>query len=58
MEFNASVSLLKKASQNGNEYKVIRLTLRSGYTIDIVNFDAVKDIENLFELQKLYNIKL
>lgn len=58
MEFNATVSLFKKASQNGNEYNVIRLTLRSGYTIDIVNFDTVKDIENLFELQKLYNIKL
>ena len=58
MEINVTLSLVKKRSQNGNEYNVIRVKLRTGYTIDIVNFDAVKEIENLLELQKLYNIKL
>lgn len=57
MEMNAIVSLVEKTSKDGKKYYLLRITLRSGYTIDIMDFNAVREVKNLFNVAKLYGIK-
>ena len=58
MEINASISLVEKTSKDGKQYNVLRLKLRSGYSLDLMDFNAVHEIQNLIEVSKLYGIKL
>ena len=58
MEINVTLSLIEKTTKDGRKYNVLRLKLRSGYTFDIMDFDAVKEVQNLIEVSKLYGIKL
>lgn len=58
MEINASLSLFEKTSKDGKKYNVLRLKLRSGYLLDLVDFNAVREVQNLIEVSKLYGIKL
>lgn len=58
MEINATLSLIEKTSKDGNKYNVLRLKLRSGYTLDLMDFNAVREVQNLIEVSKLYGIKL
>lgn len=58
MEINATVSLVEKISKDGKKYYVLRLKLRSGYSLDVMDFKAVHELQNLIELSKLYGIKL
>lgn len=58
MEINAAISLVEKTSKDGKKYNVLRLKLRSGYSLDIMDFNAVHEIQNLIEVSKLYGIKL
>lgn len=58
MEINATISLVEKISKDGKRYNVLRLKLRSGYSLDLMDFNAVHEIQNLIEVSKLYGIKL
>ena len=58
MEMTSTVSLYEKISKDGKKYNVLRITLRSGYTIDIMDFNAIREVQNLFEVAKLYGIKI
>lgn len=58
MEINATISLVDKISKDGKTYYVLRLKLRSGYSLDIMDFNAVREVQNLIEVSKLYGIKL
>ena len=58
MEINATLTLIEKTSKDGKKYNVLRLKLRSGYSLDIMDFNAVHEVQNLFEVSKLYGIKL
>ena len=58
MEINANVTLIDKVSKDGKKYNVLCLKLRSGYTIEIMDFNAVKEVRNLIEVSKLYGVKL
>lgn len=57
-EINACISLVEKISKDGKKYFVLRLKLRSGYTLDIMDFNAVREVQYLLEVSKLYGIKL
>lgn len=57
-EINVTVSLVEKTSKDGKKYNVLRLKLRSGYSLDLMDFNAVHEIQNLIEVSKLYGIKL
>lgn len=58
MEINATISLIEKTSKDGKKYNVLRLKLRSGYMLDLMDFNAVHEVQNLIEVSKLYGIKL
>lgn len=58
MEINATVTLIEKVSKDGKKYNVLCLKLRSGYTIEIMDFNAVREVRNLIEVSKLYGVKL
>lgn len=58
MEINVTLSVVEKTSKDGNKYNVLRLKLRSGYSLDLMDFNAVREIQNLIEVSKLYGIKL
>lgn len=58
MEINATISLVEKTSKDGKKYYVLRLKLRSGYSLDLMDFNAVREVQNLIEVSKLYGIKL
>lgn len=58
MEINATISLVEKISKDGKRYNVLRLKLRSGYSLDLMDFNAVHEVQNLVEVSKLYGIKL
>lgn len=58
MEINATISLVEKISKDGKRYNVLRLKLRSGYSLDLMDFNAVHEVQNLIEVSKLYGIKL
>lgn len=58
MEINVTITLIEKTSKDGKKYNVLRLKLRSGYSLDIMDFDAVREVQNLIEISKLYGIKL
>lgn len=58
MEINATLSLIEKVSKDGKRYNVLRLKLRSGYSLDLMDFNAVREVQNLIEVSKLYGIKL
>ena len=58
MEINVTLSLIEKTSKDGRKYNVVCLKLRSGYTLEIMDFNAVNEVLNLFEVSKLYGIKL
>lgn len=58
MEINATVTLIEKVSKDGKKYNVLCLKLRSGYTIEIMDFNAVREVQNLIEISKLYGVKL
>ena len=58
MEIQATVTLVTKKSKDGKEYSILRLKLRSGYTIDVMDFTAVREVQNLSELSKIYGLKL
>lgn len=58
MEINANVTLIDKVSKDGKKYNVLCLKLRSGYTIEIMDFNAVREVRNLIEVSKLYGVKL
>lgn len=58
MEINATLTLIEKTSKDGKKYNVLRLKLRSGYSLDIMDFNAVHEVQNLIEVSKLYGIKL
>ena len=58
MGINATLTLVEKTSKDGKKYYVLRLTLRSGYSLDVMDFDAVHEVQNLIEVSKLYGIKL
>lgn len=58
MEVNATISLVEKTSKGGKKYYVLRLKLRSGYSLDLMDFHAVREVQNLIEVSKLYGIKL
>lgn len=58
MEINATISLVEKTSKDGKKYNVLRLRLRSGYSLDLMDFNAVHEVQNLIEVSKLYGIKL
>lgn len=58
MEINATISLVEKTSKDGKKYDVLRLKLRSGYSLDLMDFNAVREVQNLIEVSKLYGIKL
>lgn len=58
MEINTTISLVEKTSKDGNKYNVLRLKLRSGYSLDIIDFNAVREVQNLIEVSQLYGIKL
>lgn len=58
MEINATISLIEKISKDGKKYNVLRLKLRSGYVLDVMDFNAVREVQNLIEVSKLYGIKL
>ena len=58
MEINVTVQLVERTSKDGKKYTVLRLKLRSGYTLDIMDFNAVHEVQNLIEVSKLYGIKL
>lgn len=58
MDINATFSLVEKISKDGKKYTVIRLKLRSGYSVDLMDFNAVREVQNLIEVSKLYGIKL
>lgn len=58
MEINAILTLIEKTSKDGKKYNVLRLKLRSGYSLDIMDFNAVHEVQNLIEVSKLYGIKL
>lgn len=58
MEINVTLSLIEKTTKDGRKYNVLRLKLRSGYTLDIMDFNAVNEVQNLIEVSKLYGIKL
>lgn len=58
MDLNATVSLVEKTSKDGNKYNVLRLKLRSGFSLDLMDFNAVREVQNLIEISKLYGIKL
>lgn len=58
MEINATLTLIEKTSKDGKTYNVLRLKLRSGYSLDIMDFNAVREVQNLIEVSKLYGIKL
>lgn len=58
MEINVTISIVEKISKDGKKYNVLRLKLRSGYSLDIMDFNAVKEVQNLIEVSKLYGIKL
>lgn len=57
-EINATVSLIEKTSKEGKKYYVLCLRLRSGYSLEIMDFKAVREVQNLLDLSKLYGIKL
>lgn len=58
MEINATISLVEKISKDGKKYVVLRLKLRSGYSLDLMDFNAVREVQNLIEVSKLYGIIL
>lgn len=58
MEIDATISLVEKISKDGKKYPVLRLKLRSGYSLDIMDFNAVREVQNLIEVSKLYGIIL
>lgn len=58
MEINATVTLIEKVSKEGKKYNVLCLKLRSGYTIEIMDFNAVRKVRNLIEVSKFYGVKL
>lgn len=58
MEINATISLIEKTSKDGKMYNVLCLKLRSGFTLEIMDFNAVREVQNLIEVSKLYGIKL
>ena len=58
MEINATLTLIEKTSKDGKKYNVLRLKLRSGYSLDIMDFNAVHEVQHLIEVSKLYGIKL
>lgn len=58
MEINATLSLIERTSKDGKKYNILRLKLRSGYSLDIMDFNAVHEVQNLIEVSKLYGIKL
>ena len=58
MEINATLSLVEKISKDGKKYNVLRLKLRSGYSLDLMDFHAVREVQNLIEVSKLYGIIL
>lgn len=58
MEINVNLSLVEKTSKDGKKYYVIRLKLKSGYSLDIMDFNAVNEVQNLLEVAKLYGLKL
>ena len=58
MEINATVALVEKTSKDGNKYNVLRLRLRSGYSLELMDYNAVREVQNLIEVSKLYGIKL
>lgn len=58
MEINATISVVEKTSKDGKNYYVLRLKLRSGYSLDLMDFNAVREVQNLIEVSKLYGIKL
>lgn len=58
MEINATISIVEKISKDGKRYNVLRLKLRSGYSLDLMDFNAVHEVQKLIEVSKLYGIKL
>ena len=58
MEINATISLVEKTSKDGKKYNVLRLKFRSGYSLDLMDFKAVHEVQNLIQVSKLYGIKL
>lgn len=58
MEIKATISLVEKISKDGKKYDVLRLKLGSGYSLDVMDFNAVREVQNLIAVSKLYGIIL